>query len=89
MARVTRALVGGGVLIERGAEQPYLDLELTSRIEQCTSAAAQHRIVVGPQAGRKTMTLQSLSAVNDDTFIKRFTAARDGFSLNCAVACEA
>ena len=27
--------------------------------------------------------------MNDDTFIKPYTVARDGFSLNCAVACEA
>ena len=36
------------------------------------------------------MALHSLSAVNDDnTLIKSFTVARDGFSLNCSVACEA
>ena len=84
ITRITRALVQGGVLIEEGSEQPYLDLELTSPIEQLTSAAVQYRIVLGPQAGRKTMTLHSLSAVNDDTFIKPFTAARDSFSARTA-----
>ena len=44
---------------------------------------------LGPQAGRKTMVLHNSRAVNDDTFIKPYTVARDDFSLNCAVACEA
>jgi hypothetical protein len=91
ITRITRSLVQGGVLVEEeGADQPYLDLELTSPMEQLTASAVQYRIAVGPQAGRKTMTLHNPRAANDDnTFTKPFTVARDGFSLNCSVACEA
>lgn len=49
----------------------------------------RYRISVGPQAGRKTMTLRSASAVaRDGKRVKALTAQRDGFSLNAAVACN-
>ena len=47
ITRITRSLVQGGVLVkEEGADQPYLDLELTSPREQLTGAAVQYRIAV-------------------------------------------
>jgi Putative transposase len=89
IARITRTLVRGGVLVEE-AEQPYLDLELNSPLEQLRAAAVRYRIAVGPLAGRKTMTLHSPGAIADDVAAsKPFTAARDGFSINAAVGCEA
>ena len=49
----------------------------------------RYRITVGPLAGRKTMTLHNASAVaRSGVAVKALTAARDGFSLNAAVACE-
>jgi len=84
IARTTRTLVRGGVLLEAG-EQPYLDLELNSPLEQLSAAAVRYRIAVGPLAGRKTMTLHTPGAMADDTTpSKPFTAARDGFSINAA-----
>ena len=89
IARITRTLVRGGVLIEE-PEYPYLDLELDSPLHQLSAAAVRYRIAVGPQAGRKTMTLRNPGAMVDDTTSsKPFTAARDGFSINAAVGCEA
>ena len=86
--RITRTLVRGGLLIEE-PEHPYLDLELNSPLEQLSAAAVRYRIAVGPQAGRKTMTLGNPRAMADDTpSSKPFTAARDGFSINAAVGCE-
>jgi len=77
------------VLVEEG-EQPYLDLELNSPRGQLSAAAVRYRIAVGPLAGRKTMTLHTPGAMPDDTTpSKPFTAARDGFSINAAVGCEA
>ncbi len=87
--RITRTLVRAGVLVE-DPEQPWLDLEEGSPLEQLAAAAVRYRITVGPLAGRKTMTLYSASAVaRDGVTVKALTAARDGFSLNAAVACEA
>ena len=78
-----------GVLVEE-SEQPYLDLELNTPLEQLCTAAVRYRIAVGPLAGRKTLTLFTRAAMSDDaTSSKPFTAARDGFSLNAAVGCEA
>jgi hypothetical protein len=89
IARITRTLVRGGVLIEE-PEHPYLDLEFNSPLHQLSAAAVRYRIAVGPQAGRKTMTLRKPGAMVDDTTSsKPFTAARDGFSINAAVGCEA
>jgi len=66
IARITRNLVRGGELIEE-PEHPYLDLELNSPLEQLSAAAVRERIAVGPQAGRKTMTLRNPRATVDDT----------------------
>jgi hypothetical protein len=61
IARITRTLVRGGVLIKE-PENPYLDLELNSPLEQLSAAAVRYRIAVGPLAGRKTMTLRNPGA---------------------------
>ncbi|TFH49994.1 MAG: hypothetical protein E4H01_03190 [Lysobacterales bacterium] len=61
IARITRTLVRGGVLIEE-PEHPYLDLELNSPLEQLSAAAVRYHIAVGPLAGRKTMTLRNPGA---------------------------
>lgn len=87
--RITRTLVRAGVLVE-DPQQPWLDLEEGSPLDQLAAAAVRYRITVGPMALCKTMTLQSASAVaRDGVPVKALTAARDGFSLNPAVACEA
>lgn len=89
IARITRTLVRGGVLVEE-AEHPYFDLELNSPLEQLRAAAVRYRIAMGPLAGRKTMTLHRPGAMAADTTpSKPFTAARDGFSINASVGCEA
>jgi hypothetical protein len=81
--------IRAGVLIEQ-TEQPFLDLSFDSPLEQLSATAVRYLIAVGPQAGRATMRLHDPSAVDDSPqSTKPFTAARDGFSVNCAVACEA
>jgi hypothetical protein len=45
------------------------------------------RIAVGPQAGRQVLTLKLAAPVATSSVPKPFTVARDGFSLNAAVAC--
>jgi hypothetical protein len=50
-------------------------------------ASIRYRIAVGPIAGRKTLRLHTAGgALERAQQPKRFTAARDGFSLNAAVA---
>ena len=90
ITRVTRTLVRAGALVAE-AEQPYLDLAMDSPYEQLAGSAIRYVIAAGPQAGRATMRLQDplLAVQPSGARAKPFTAARDGFSLNCAVACEA
>ncbi len=86
--RITRTLVRAGALVE-DPEQPWLDLEPAGALEQLAGAAVRYRIAIGPMAGRKTMTLHSPDAVSGEYLsVKPLTAARDGFSINAAVACE-
>ena len=90
--RITRTLVRAGVLIEDplpdASGQTYLNLEADSPLDELSAAAVRYRIVVGPLAGRKTMTLHDPTRVVQGAPSKPFTVSRDGFSLNAAVACE-
>ncbi len=91
--RITRTLVRTGVLVE-DPEYPWLDIHPDNggdtALEQLAGAAVRYRIAVGPIAGRKTMTLHSpVNLSGECAPAKALTAARDGFSLNAAVACEA
>ncbi len=93
IGRITRTLVRTGVLVE-DPEYLWLDIhsecEGDSVLEQLAGAAVRYRIAVGPIAGRKTMTLHSPGAVSGECApAKTLTGARDGFSLNAAVVCEA
>lgn len=89
ITRVTRTLVRAGVLVAED-DQPYLDLAMDSPYEQLAGAAIRYVIAAGPQAGRATMRLHDplLAVEPSGARTKPFTAARDGFSLNCAVVCE-
>ncbi|MGK0171511.1 MAG: hypothetical protein ACI9W2_003241 [Gammaproteobacteria bacterium] len=78
-----------GVLMAED-EQPYLDLAMDSPYEQLAGAAIRYVIAAGPQTGRATMRLRDplLAVGASGARTKPFNAARDGFSLNCAVGCE-
>jgi len=93
IVRITRTLVRTGVLVA-DPQYPWLDIHPDSggdnALEQLASAAVRYRIAVGPIAGRKTMSLHSPGAVSGECApAKTLTVARDGFSLNAAVACAA
>ena len=51
------------------------------------AASIQYRVAVGPQAGRKVLTLKLAAPAATLSVPKPFTVARDGFSLNATVAC--
>ena len=83
-----RRLTRDGLLIE-DPEQPWLDLEPTDMLDHLNAASIRYRVAVGPGAGARTLTLKNPALVRPDSTPKPFTANRDGFSLNCAVACQA
>ena len=85
--RITRQLTRAGLLVEQ-ADQPYLDLQIDDAIDQFGAASLAYRVILGANAGSRLLTLRNpLSSTPAST--KPFTAARDGFSLNAAVACQA
>ena len=86
--RIIRRLTRDGLLIE-DPEQPWLDLEPTDMLDHLNAASIRYRVAVGPGAGARTLTLKNPALVRADSTPKPFTANRDGFSLNCAVACQA
>ena len=85
VVRVLRCLKHDGLLM-RDPEQPWLDLESRDALDTLGAASIQYRIAVGPHAGRKALTLKLAAPRSPSTVPKPFTVARDGFSLNAAVA---
>ena len=58
--RVARALEKQGLLL-RDDDTPTLDLEPAGGFEQLLGAAVHYRIAVGPHAGRKALTLHTVT----------------------------
>ncbi len=69
-------------------EQPWLNLEPPDTLDHLGGASTRYRIAIGPGAGSRTLTLKNPALQRNMTLGKRFTADRDGFSLNAAVACQ-
>jgi hypothetical protein len=86
--RIVRRLTRDGLLIE-DPEQPWLDLEPSDTLDHLNAASIRYRIAVGQGAGGRTLTLKNPALLRTDSTPKPFTVNRDGFSLNCAVACQA
>ena len=86
ITRIFLCLERDGLLV-RDPEQPWLDLETGLETEDALdsfgAASIQYRIVVGPDAGQKALTLKRAAAAAPSTaFVtKPFTVQRDGFSL--------
>jgi len=84
--RVGRYLERQG-LLERDAENTYLNTDAVSEdpMNQLLGHSITYRIAVGPQAGRKVFTLQTLPPSELDDYVD--TAGKiSGFSLHAGVA---
>ncbi len=81
-------LTRNGLLIEE-ADQPFLDLQIDDTLDQFGAASLQYRVILGANAGSRVMTLRNPVNTTPATTSKPFTVARDGFSLNAAVSCQA
>ena len=87
--RVGRYLERQG-LLERDTGQPYLTSDALGRddetpMHQLLGSSVTYRIAVGPQQGRKVMTLQTLPDDGVEPFTTRFGNVA-GFSLHAGVA---
>ena len=90
--RVGRYLERRG-LLERDAGNTYLTQKAVSASDedpsnQLLGSSITYRIAVGPQQGRKVMTLQTLADCGDDPFTTRVVNVA-GFSLHAGVATKA
>ena len=76
---------------DNGAQpHPAVEPAGEDALTQILGASIRYRIAVGPIAERKTLRLRTpVVAIEAREPAKPFTAARDGFSLNAAVACRA
>ena len=84
--RVGRFLERQG-LLERDAEHSYLASANVEEdpMDQLRGHSITYRIAVGPKAGRKVFTLQTLPAGDPDDTVSKV----DGFSLHAGVAAKA
>lgn len=86
--RIVRRLTRDGLLIE-DPEQPGLELEPTDTLDHLNAASIRYRIAIGEGAGGRILTLKNPALARTDSIPKPFTANQNGFSLNCAVSCQA
>ncbi len=89
-SRVGRFLERQG-LLERDAENSYLSGEEVDDdpMMQLLGHSITYRIVVGPQAGRKVFTLQTLPACDPEDQFSDTVGKVAGFSLHAGVAARA
>ena len=90
--RVGRYLERQG-LIKRDAGNSFLTQEAVGASDEDTTnqllgSSVTYRIAMGPQQGRKVMTLQTLADCGDDQFTTRVGNIA-GFSLHAGVATKA
>lgn len=88
--RILRRLVADGLLIHE-SEQPWLELETDEAMDTLAAASIRYRIAVGPQTGRRTLTIVDPHLVRESgkkSMHKPLTASQDNFSLNAAVVCQ-
>ena len=85
--RLARLLERRGLLV-RDAESDYLDFEPGEALDQLIGASIRYRIAIGPNAGRKALTLRTVPA-QPDPLASTLLARQPGFSLHAATCCEA
>lgn len=75
-------------LLVADREYPSLDWVPDSSLDHLQVASVSYRIAIGPQAGRKALTLCSVPPV-EAAPNNPLVARRAGFSLHAATVCEA
>ncbi len=68
-------------------QHPSLDFEVGSSLEQIQVASVCYRIAIGPQAGRKAVTLYSVPPLDEEPHVP-LLALMYGFSLHAGTVCE-
>ena len=85
--RVARLLERGGLLV-RDPDHDFLDFEPCEAFDHLLGASIHYRIAIGPNAGRKALTLRTVPA-QPEPVASTLLARQPGFSLHAATCCEA
>ncbi|NJN05487.1 MAG: IS91 family transposase [Rhodobacteraceae bacterium] len=85
--RVARLLERQGLLV-RDPDHDFLDFEPGGTFDQLVGASIHYRIAIGPNAGRKALTLRTVPA-QPEPRASTLLAKQPGFSLHAATGCEA
>ena len=85
--RVARLLERLGPLA-RDADSDHLDFEPGEAFDRLVGASTHYRIAIGPNAGRKALTLRTVPA-QPEPFPSTLLAGQPGFSLHAATVREA
>jgi len=85
--RVARLLERQGLLV-RDPDHAFLDFEPGGAFDQLVGASIHYRIAIGPNAGKKALTLRTVPAQPEPS-ASTLLAKQPGFSLHTATCCEA
>jgi hypothetical protein len=88
--RIARYLERQGLLV-RDMENTYLQLDTLDDdpLQDLQGHSISYRIAMGPQQGRKVVTLQTIPAVSEEKRYSDRVAKQAGFSLHAGVCAEA
>ena len=87
ISRIITKLERLGLLI-RDEQQPWLDLGDIDPLDDISAASVRYTIAIGPQSGRRTLTLHNPALIRPPGKSKPLTVNQNGFSLNASVACR-
>lgn len=85
--RVARSLERSGLLV-RDPARDYLDFDPGEALDPLIGASIHYRIAIGPDAGKKALTLRTVPA-QPEQLASALLATQPGFSLHAATCCEA
>jgi Putative transposase len=88
ITRLMRLLTRQGYLIEEQGMSYLAEPDAHNALTPLQAASCTYRIALGPRAGQKVLSLQSLSNTGERS-MSGLCANRHGFSLHAAVRCGA
>jgi hypothetical protein len=88
IARIMRVLTCQGYLIEEQGMSYLADIDADNPLRPLQAASCTYRIALGPRAGQKVLSLQTISRRGEPS-TPALCANAHGFSLHAAVRCGA
>jgi hypothetical protein len=90
IARLMKMLTRVGYLVEEQGMTYLADIDADNPLKALQAASCTYRIALGPRAGQKVLSLQTVASGDENTKSKRTLCTEaHGFSLHAAVRCGA